>query len=83
MLKVCGVGDVLWWCDVVWVMCCGSVVVVCVWCVLWWCVLFVLWCCCVLWCVVCHAENPPCVYTKRLRVYVQNVSVCAGTTRTC
>ena len=26
---------------------------------------------------------PPCVDSKRARVYVQNVPVCTGTTRTC
>ena len=50
------------------------VVCVCVWCV---CVVVLL---CV---VVCHAEKHPCVHSKRLRVNVQNVSVCTGTTRTC
>ena len=28
-------------------------------------------------------RGPPCVRSKRLRVYVQNVPVYAGTTRTC
>ena len=27
--------------------------------------------------------SPPCVHSKRARVYVQNVPVCTGTTRTC
>ena len=46
------------------------------------CVLCVLVCVCVfvvcggVWCVVWHAE-------KNLRVYIQNVPVCTGTTRTC
>ena len=53
-------------------MCGGGVVVVCLVCVV------------VLLCVVvCHTEKHPCVHSKRLRVYVQNVSVCTGTTRTC
>ena len=30
-----------------------------------------------------HDLTPPCVDTKRLRVYIQNVPVCAGTTSTC
>ena len=30
-----------------------------------------------------HAEKPPCVDSKRPRVYVQNVSVYASNTRTC
>ena len=42
-----------------------------------------LWCLCVM-CVVCgaawHAENLPCVGSKRLRVLVQNTSVCTGET---
>ena len=49
-----------------------------------WCV----WCCGGLWCVVvcvvcvCGVVSP-CVRSKRLRVLVQNVPVCTGTTRTC
>ena len=35
------------------------------------------------WCVVWHAENLPCVGSSRLRVYIQNVSVCTGTSSTC
>ena len=36
-------------------------------------------------CGVCGVARgrPPCVDSKRLRVYIQNVSVCTGTTRTC
>ena len=37
-------------------------------------------------CVLEHAEKnvkKPCVRTKRVRVYVQNVPVYAGTTRAC
>ena len=34
-------------------------------------------------CVVWHAENVRVWIQKRLRVYVQNVPVCIGTTRTC
>ena len=44
--------------------------------VLWWCV--VLWCC--MSCVT-RWKNP-CVHSTRLRVYVQNVPVFTGTTRT-
>ena len=72
----CGCGVVVVWlwcgCGVV----CGVWCVVCgVWCVVW-CGGVVVW-----WCgVVCgaawHAE-------KNLRVYIQNVPVCTGTTRTC
>ena len=28
-------------------------------------------------------NNSPCIRQKRLRVYIQNVPVCTGTTRTC
>ena len=54
--------------------------------VCWWCVV-VSSCVCV-WCgVVCrvvwHAENPVCRLKNALRVYIQNVPVYAGNTRTC
>ena len=46
------------------------------------CVSLWLWCVCV--CVRCDTlKTPPCVHSKRPRVYVQNVSMCIGTTRTC
>ena len=35
------------------------------------------------WCVVWHTGKNPCVDSKGPRVYVQNVPVCTGTTRTC
>ena len=35
------------------------------------------------WCVLCGTMKTPCVHSKRARVYVQNVPVCTGTTRTC
>ena len=35
------------------------------------------------WCVLCGTMKTPCVLSKRNRVYVQNVPVCPGTTRTC
>ena len=38
---------------------------------------------CGVWCVWCGTLKTPCVHSKRARVYVQNVSVCTGTTRTC
>ena len=73
-----------WRCVVV-VVCCGvfGLCLVCV--AVMWCVVVVcLVCVVVLLCVVvCHAEKHPCVHSKRLRVYVQNVSVFTGTTRTC
>ena len=44
-------------------------------------------CVCVVWCGVCrvvwHAENLRVQTQKRLRVYVQNVPVYVGNTRTC
>ena len=52
-------------------------------------------CCCVCLCCVCvcvlaegwrgagEGRRGPCVDSKRPRVYVQNVFVCTGTTRTC
>ena len=33
------------------------------------------------WCV--HSKPPVCPHSKRPRVYVHNVPVCSGTTRTC
>ena len=55
---------------------CGCVVLCVVVRVVWWCV-----------CVVCgeawRAENPPCVDSKRLRVYCQDVSVCTVRTSPC
>ena len=33
--------------------------------------------------VWCLDSKPPCVHSKRARVYVRNFSVCTGTTRTC
>ena len=54
-------------------------------CVLWCWVLVLcvyMWCCVLCVQVVCgeawHAENPPCVRSKRLRVYGQDVPVCTG-----
>ena len=57
---------------------CVVCVCVCAWCVL--CVRGV--------CVLCvmrlgTRKNSPCVGSKRLRVYVQNASVCTGKTRAC
>ena len=56
-----------------------AVVVVCCWC---WvlCVLCVVSCvlCLVLWCET--LQNPRVWIQKRLRVYIQNVPVCTGTT---
>ena len=49
---------------------CGVVVVVCV------------VCCVVLWCVR-DTLKKQCLDSKRLRMYIQNVSVCAGKTPTC
>ena len=37
----------------------------------------------VVWCVWCGTLKTPCVHPKRLRVYIQHVSVCTGTTHTC
>ena len=54
-------------------LCCGGAVVV-----LWW--------CCGVSCVVvlwCGTLKYPCVDSKRLRVYIKNVPVYAGNTRTC
>ena len=87
----CGVVSLCGLCVVV----CGGVGVVCVymWCcvlcglclrvrVVWWCV----WCggACV-WCVVKLGtrEKAPCVDSKRLRVYVQDASVCTGNRPAC
>ena len=51
---------------------CGLCVGLCLWCVVY---------------VVCgaawHAEENPCVGSKRLRVSVQNASMCAGKTPAC
>ena len=63
-----------------------------VWCVSLWSWSWLLsWCCwcgpVCLMCVLRHAEKtwkkPVCGFKKRLRVYIQNVPVYAGTTRTC
>ena len=53
---------------------------VCVVCVVVCVLLFELWCCCALWCVVCHAEKPPCVHSELQLVHIQNAPVCTGTT---
>ena len=49
------------------------------------CVVVCTLCCGVVWCggAACHAENPPCVDSKRLRVCVQDASVCTGKTSAC
>ena len=78
------------WCVVVYCCVCRYVLCWC-WC---WCAMCGVWCawcvrgvCCVVVLSVCsaawHAENPPCVGSKRLRVKVQNASVCTGKTRAC
>ena len=65
-------------------LCCGVLLCVVSVAVMWCCVVVCLVCVVVLLCVVvCHAEKHPCVHSKRLRVYVQNVTVCTRTTRTC
>ena len=51
---------------------CGGVVV--------WCGVCVAWRGVVVWW---HAENPRVKIQNALRVSIQNVPVCAGTTRTC
>ena len=85
---MCVLCIVVLWCIVVSCLC------VC-WC---WCMVCNVWCWCVrgvcVGCVVCvvcvvcvcatwHVENPPCVGSKRLRVQVQNASVCTRKTRAC
>ena len=73
-------------------LCC--VVLVWCWCVhlVWWRVCMYMWRCVYMWwcgVVVCGVvrlgmrKNHPCVDSKRPRVYVQNVTVYAGNTRTC
>ena len=66
----------VWLCGVVCGCACGCVVLCVVVRVVWWCV-----------CVVCgeawRTENPPCVDSKRLRVYCQDVSVCTVRTSPC
>ena len=72
VLSVCGCAFcvLVVWCIVVCVgLCVGLCVVLCLWCVV----------CGAAW----HAEKPQCVGSKRLRVKVQNASVCAGKTRAC
>ena len=61
----------LWWHNNY--VCCG----------VWVCGVVVVWSCrrVVLWCV--YSKTPPCVDSKRLRVYIQNVPVCTSTTSTC
>ena len=67
-------------CCVLCVVCCVLCVVCCVLCVVC-CVLCCVVLCVCVWCVT--RFETPCVHSTRLRVYVQNVPVCTGTTRTC
>ena len=47
----------------------------------------VVWCgdvlFCVVWCGLACGKTPPCVRSKRLRVCVQDASVCTGKTPAC
>ena len=67
---------------VVWCLWCGVwVVLLFVLCVLVVCVLLLLFVCVL--CVVWHAENRRVKIPTRVRVSIQNVPVCTGTTFTC